>query len=214
MYQPPAFREERVEVLHALIRAHPLATLVVSGRDGIEANHLPLLLTDGDSGRCRLSGHFAKANPLSRALQDAPGSLSALAIFHGPAHYISPSWYPSKKTDGKAVPTWNFAVVHAHGALRPMADTERLRAHLDALSAAQEAGRTEPWSPADAPADFLTRMMKGIIGFDIEVERLEGKFKLGQNHAATNRAGIVRGLIGEEDADAARLADMIPMDEP
>lgn len=208
MYQPPAFREERVEVLHALMRAHPFATLIISPASGIEANHLPLLLDDGGAGQTGLSGHFSKGNPLLRALQESGGELPALAIFHGPEHYISPAWYPSKAADGKAVPTWNYAVVHAHGVLRAMTNPASLRAHLDALSAGQEAGRSPPWSPADAPADYLASMMKGIVGFDIEIDRLEGKFKLGQNHTAENRAGLVRGLMDEDDADATRVADM------
>ena len=210
MYQPPAFREERVEALHALMRAHPFATLVISGADGIEANHLPLLLNDGGAGNTHLSGHFAKANPLLKALQDASRTLAVLAIFHGPEHYISPGWYPSKATDGKVVPTWNFAVVHAHGVLRAMADDEALRAHLDALSATHEAGRTPPWSPADAPDDFLASMMKGIVGFNIDIERLEGKFKLSQNRSAEDRAGALRGLAGEQGTVAADLAALIP----
>ncbi|MDP6589752.1 MAG: FMN-binding negative transcriptional regulator [Alphaproteobacteria bacterium] len=215
MYQPPAFREQRAETLHALMRGHPLATLVISGAAGIEANHMPLLLHEEDSGTARLSGHMAKANPLARALlETAGGTLPALAIFHGPEHYISPGWYPSKAAEGKAVPTWNFAVVHAHGVLRAMADEASLRAHLDALSAAHEAGRTPPWSPADAPADFIAAQIKGITGFDIEISRLEGKFKLGQNRSAEDRAGIVRGLEGEDDAEAARLAAMTPVEKP
>ena len=210
MYQPPAFREGRVAALHALMRAHPFATLVISGAAGIEANHLPLLLNEGGSERGRLSGHFAKPNPLLRAVQQAAGALPVLAIFHGPAHYISPGWYPSKSNGGKVVPTWNYTVVHAHGVLRPMQGGETLRAHLDALSAAQEAGRSPPWSPADAPADFIAKMMKGIVGFDIEIDRLEGKFKLGQNRSAEDRAGAVRGLSGERSTVAADLAALIP----
>ncbi len=210
MYQPPAFREERVEALHALMRAHPLATLVISGPTGIEANHLPLLLDEGNSDWGRLSGHFAKGNPLLRALEEARSGLPALAIFHGPAHYVSPSWYPSKQQHGKAVPTWNYAVVHAHGVLRPMEKGESLRAHLDALVAGQEAGRSPPWSPEDAPVEFIAKMMKGIVGFNFEIDRLEGKWKLGQNRSAEDRAGVIRGLAGEEDAGAADLAAMMP----
>ena len=210
MYQPPAFREVRVEALHALMRAHPLATLVISGPTGIEANHLPLLLHDRGSGDACLSGHFANGNPLLRALEEARGGLPALAVFHGPEHYVSPSWYPSKQQHGKAVPTWNYAVVHAHGVLRPMEKGESLRAHLDALVAGQEAGRSPPWSPKDAPVEFIAKMMKGIVGFNFEIDRLEGKWKLGQNRSAEDRAGVIRGLAGEEDAGAADLAAMMP----
>ena len=208
MYQPPAFREKRVEVLHALMRAHPFATLIISTASGIEANHLPLLLGDRGAGQAGLSGHFSKGNPLLRAFEESSGGLPALAIFHGPEHYISPGWYPSKAADGKAVPTWNYAVVHAHGVLCAMQDPARLRAHLDALSAGQESGRSPPWSPADAPEDYLASMMKGIVGFNMEIERLEGKWKLGQNRSAEDRAGVIRGLAGEAHAGAAELAAM------
>jgi len=211
MYQPPAFREERVEVLHALMRAHPFATLIISAATGIEANHLPLLLDDRGAGQTGLSGHFSKGNPLLRALQESGDGLPALAIFHGPEHYISPGWYPSKAADGKAVPTWNYAVVHAHGVLRAMTDPASLRAHLDALSAGQEAGRSPPWSPADAPQDYLASMMKGIVGFNMEINRLEGKLKLGQNRSAEDRAGVIRGLASEASEESAGAAELAAM---
>ena len=214
MYQPPAFREERVEILHDFMRNHPLAVLVSPGPDGFEANPLPLLLAAQEGKFGLLSGHFAKANPLLQALEKAEDGLQVVAIFHGPQHYISPAWYPSKQVDGKAVPTWNYAAVHAHGVLRPLADAERLRAHLDALSDTHEAGRAEPWATADAPAEFLSRMMKGITGFDITIERLEGKWKLGQNRDAADRAGIRNGLAGEARAGAAELAAIMPPEEP
>ena len=210
MYQPPAFREDREDILHALMRAHPFATLVISTATGIEANHLPLLLDDPDAGQAGLSGHFSKGNPLLHAFEGLSGGLPALAIFHGPENYISPGWYPSKAADGKAVPTWNYAVVHAHGVLRAMTDPANLRAHLDALSAGQEAGRSPPWSPADAPEDYLASMMKGIIGFTMEIDRLEGKWKLGQNRSAEDRTGVIHGLTGEENASAAELAAITP----
>ena len=210
MYLQPAFREERPEALHALMRSHPLATLVVAGAAGIEANHLPLLLDEGGAANARLGGHISKRSPLALALEAAPGGLAALAIFHGPEHYISPGWYPSKAAEGKAVPTWNYAVVHAHGVLRPMQDEAGLRTHLEALTAAHEAGRTPPWSLADAPADFIAELMKGVAGLDIEITRLEGKWKLGQNRGAEDRAGIHRGLAGEARAGAAELAAMTP----
>jgi len=210
MYLQPAFRQDNVDALHALMRGRPLATLVVAGGTGIEANHLPLLLDDGGAAKARLSGHISKRSPLANALQEAPDGLAALAIFHGPEHYISPGWYPSKATEGKAVPTWNYAVVHAHGVLRPMQDETSLRAHLEALTAAHEAGRTPPWSLADAPADFIAELIAGVAGFDIEISRLEGKFKLGQNRGAEDRAGIHRGLEGEGRAGAAELAAMTP----
>lgn len=210
MYQPPAFREERVEVLHDFMCEHPLATLVSSGPGGFEANHLPLLLAGQEDKFGSLGGHFSKANPLLQALEEAEDGLQVLAIFHGPQHYISPAWYPSKQVDGKTVPTWNYAVVHAHGVLRPMAGAERLRAHLDALSDAHEAGRAEPWATSDAPADFLAKQMKGIVGFEIAIERLEGKWKLGQNRDAADRAGIRNGLAGEARTGAAELAAIMP----
>ena len=150
MYVPRHFEESRIEVLHELMRARPLATLVTMSAAGINANHVPLHLSP-DSGRfgC-LRRHVARANPV---WQDLVAEVEALAIFHGPQGYISPSWYPSKKQHGQVVPTWNYAVVHAYGTLRVIEDPAWLRSQLEALTARHEAASAEPWAVADAPQD-------------------------------------------------------------
>ena len=164
MHRPEIFREDRVDVMHALMRAYPFATLVRVGADGPEANHLPLLLDaaadDAGVGRRNgvLRGHIARANPMWR---ETDRRVDVLAIFHGPHHYVTPSWYPSKAAHGKVVPTWNYAVVHAYGRLAFYDDAKRLRDHVAALTASQEASRDEPWALADAPEDFIAGMVNG-----------------------------------------------------
>ncbi|TBW39273.1 FMN-binding negative transcriptional regulator [Siculibacillus lacustris] len=203
MYRPPAFDETRLPLLHAAIAAARLATLVAHDGDGLLADHLPLLLdpTRGPFGT--LSGHLARANP-----QGAPAAEGrpVLAIFAGPDAYVSPSWYPSKAETHKVVPTWNYVAVHAHGRLRFFDDRDRLLALVTRLTEAHEAGRAAPWSVADAPPDFMASMLKGIVGFEIEIERLEGKRKLGQNRTPADRAGVIAGLAAEPGEAAKATA--------
>jgi transcriptional regulator len=197
MYLPAHFAEQRPEALHALMRAHPLATLVVPTADGIEANHVPMLL-DGDAGILR--GHVARANGVWRT---APNG-DALAVFHGPQAYITPSWYRAKAEHGKVVPTWNYAVVHAHGSLRWIDDAAWLRALVTRLTETHEAGFSAPWHVADAPRDYVDQMLRAIVGFELKITRLEGKFKLSQNRAAADIDGVVAGLdAAGDDASAA-----------
>jgi transcriptional regulator len=133
-----------------------------------------------------------------------------LVVFQGPQAYVTPSWYPSKAGHGKAVPTWNYAMVQAHGRLRAIEDPAWLEAFVTRLTGRHEAGRTPPWRVSDAPADFLASMLGGIVGIEIEVTRLEGKFKLSQNRPDEDRAGVVAGLradaAGGLQPDAARTA--------
>ena len=207
MYQPPAFREDRVEIMHDLMRAQPFATLVTVGPHGMTANHLPLILLAGGSERGILQGHVARPNPV---WNDVDPSVDALAIFHGPHHYVSPSWYPSKAVHGKVVPTWNYAVVHAYGPLRAIEDADWLVTHLKALTAQQESGRDTPWEVGDAPADFIDRMVGGIVGFEIEIARLEGKQKMSQNRDEADRAGVICGLEEEGSEMARQVAGIVP----
>ena len=210
LYQPDLFKEERIEIMHALMRAHPFATLVTVGGEesGPEANHLPLVLhageNDGD-GQGLLRGHVARGNPL---WQELDRRVDALAIFHGPQHYITPSWYPSKAEHGKVVPTWNYAVVHAYGRLSFFDEPARLLEHVGALTAQQEAGFDQPWSLADAPAEFLEQMVKGIVGFELTISRLEGKSKMSQNRAPADRVGVVDGLTSVGTPTARAVADL------
>src|SRR4051794_31500014 len=181
MYVPEMFREDRTDVLQAAVRRIGFATLVT---EGLDANHLPMLLQDGEGGHV-LRGHVARANPVWKA-----GEGAALAIFLGPHAYVSPSWYPSKLETGKAVPTWNYIAVHARGPLRWVQDADWLRANVTALSNAHEAPRAEPWAVSDAPASYVEALLRAIVGFELTIESLTGKYKLSQNRDAADRAGV------------------------
>jgi transcriptional regulator len=191
VYNPEHFLEDRVEVLHALIRGHSLAAVVTLGSAGLEASHVPLLLDAEPPPFGTLRGHLSRANPQWRDF--SPG-VPALAIFSGVERYISPSWYPSKQEHGRVVPTWNYVAVHAYGRLRTFDDPARLRALVGALTAAHESGFDRPWSIDDAPAAFIDAQLKAIIGIEFTVERLEGKWKVSQNRPPADRAGIVSAL--------------------
>ncbi|HUD24777.1 MAG TPA: FMN-binding negative transcriptional regulator [Burkholderiaceae bacterium] len=206
MYVPQHFQETRVEVLHELIRAHPLATVVTLAAGGINANHIPLLLALAPDGSGTLRGHVARANPM---WSDRVEQVEALAIFQGPHAYVSPSWYPAKREHGKVVPTWNYVVVHAHGPLRVIDDPAWLRGQLESLVARHEALSASPWSISDAPDEFITRMIESIVGFEITVSRLVGKWKVSQNQTGANRAGAVAGLIERGGADDLQVAALI-----
>lgn len=206
MYLPAHFSESRTEVLHALMRARPLATLVTPVAGGLDANHIPLhfSLEAGPLGTLR--GHVARANPLWR--ECTPG-VDVLAIFHGPDAYITPGWYPTKAQTGKAVPTWNYAVVHAHGALRAVDDPVWLRAHLAALTAQHEAASAQPWQIEDAPADYLEKMISAVVGIEITITRLTGKWKASQNQLPENQAGVAHGLRERAGADDLAMAALV-----
>ncbi len=201
MYCPAHFAESRPEVLHALMREYPLATLVTMGDDGLNADHIPLQLETAADGALTLRGHVARANPVWKS---ASIGTPALAIFRGPDAYITPSWYPTKREHGKAVPTWNYAVVHARGPLRFIEDADWLRTQVEALTRQQEGAFAEPWSVSDAPADYIEKMLAAIVGVEMTVTSLEGKWKVSQNQPEENRDGIVAGLgdLGRSDAAA------------
>jgi transcriptional regulator len=198
MYIPDHFREDRPGVLRDAVRSIGFATLVTQDLD---ANHLPMLLQESESGHV-LRGHVARANPVWKT-----GEGRALAIFLGPHAYVSPNWYPSKTETGKAVPTWNYISVHARGAIRWFDDADWLRSHVGQLSAVHEAGRDLPWMISDAPAKYIDSMLKGIVGFELAIQTLEGKWKLSQNRDAADHAGARDGLRRDGRADVARLMD-------
>lgn len=207
MYLPRHFEETRPEVLHALMRAQPLATLVTLSASGdIDANHIPLFFSEETGGLGSLRGHVARANPLWRALLEGA---TALAIFHGPDGYISPSWYPTKREHGRVVPTWNYAVVHAHGSLRAIDDPAWLRTQVEALTTQQEATFAAPWEVGDAPADFIDRRLEAIVGIELVIDKLTGKFKNSQNQPEQNRAGVVAGLEDQGSDRALALAALV-----
>ncbi len=207
MYVPRHFEEPRPEVLHALIRQRPLATLVTLTARGLEANHIPLLVAPHDGPHGTLRGHVARGNALWR---DFNAGIEALAIFSGPEAYISPSWYPGKKIDGKVVPTWNYVVAHARGSLEVHDDPAWLRPHLEQLVATHESGFPRPWMVSDAPDDFIAKMLAAIVGIEIPIRSLTGKWKMSQNRSSADRESVARGLRergGEEHLQVATLTE-------
>jgi transcriptional regulator len=205
MYLPGHFAETRSEVLHALMRAHPFATLVTQGGGALEANHLPLHLAAGIGAHGALQGHVARANPLWRQAADS----EVLVIFHGPQAYVTPSWYATKRADGKAVPTWNYVVVHARGRLRAIDDPAWLREQLEVLVERHESPLPEPWHIADAPPDYIGKMLAAIVGIEIVISELTGKWKVSQNQPVVNRAGVVAGLRGQASDDSRAIAELV-----
>jgi transcriptional regulator len=203
MYQPAHFKETDSDKLHALMRAYPFATLVTHEEGGLTANHLPLELVDG-----KLHGHVARGNELSHM-----DGAEVLVIFRGPDGYVSPNWYPSKRETHREVPTWNYAVVHVHGRLRTTQDATWLRQLLDRLTDRHEAGQPSPWRVSDAPEDHIEKMLRAIVGLEISIDRIEGKFKLSQNHPAANRAGVLAGLGERAGRGDAELADLMSQEE-
>ena len=206
MYLPAHFNETRVDVLHALMRARPLATLVTSGDKGLNANHLPVQTLNEPAPLGSICGHIARANPLWRDY--AQGS-EALAIFQGPHIYISPSLYPSKVQTGEVVPTWDYAVVHARGVMRFINDAEWLRSFVTGLTAAHEASRAQPWKIDDAPREYIDKMLRLIVGFEFSILSLTGKWKVSQNRPLADQQGVVQGLQDASDADSHEIAAML-----
>lgn len=205
MYQPPLFREDDLATQHALIRAHPLGLLITAGPAGLLANPFPFVVyPEGEHGMLRV--HLARANPQWRELQAVD---ECLVVFQGPQKYISPSWYATKRETGKVVPTWNFATVHAWGKPTVIDDAGWLKRQVDDLTKEQEGHRAEPWAVDDAPAAFVASQMKGIIGVEIPISRIEGKWKASQNRPEADRVGVITGLReegGPDDPMAAMVA--------
>jgi transcriptional regulator len=199
MYQPPHFREDRLDVQHRLIASHPLGLLISAGPGGLQANHVPFVIDAAASERGTLRAHLARANPQIRELA-AVGE--CLVVFQGPQHYISPSLYQTKQETGKVVPTWNYITVHVWGSPQIVEDAAWLRRQIDDLTARQEHARAAPWHVSDAPGPYIAAQIRGIVGLEIPVARIEGKWKVSQNRPATDQAGIIAGLRGAGyDAD-------------
>jgi len=200
MYLPKHFAQTDPHTLHALMRAHPLATLVTHGADGLDANHIPLHLDASAGPNGTLRGHIARANPLAKT----PPASEILIIFQGPESYISPAGYATKAETGRVVPTWNYAAVHAYGNLRLIDDPSWLLARLNELTTAHEAGRAQPWAVSDAPADYIEKMLGAIVGIEIEISRLIGKWKVSQNQPPANQASLIAALDGSPMAELIR----------
>lgn len=198
MYVPTHFKEDRIDVLHGMMRETALATLVTQGADGIEASHVPMLMDPEPAPFGTLRGHVARANPQWRDAKKQPAvGIQSLAMFLGPNAYITPSWYATKKQTGTVVPTWNYVAIHAHGPVTFFEDRDRLLDIVTRLTGRHEGRREAPWAVSDAPADYIEAMLKAIVGFEMPIVKLEGKWKLGQNRSAEDFAGVREGLREE-----------------
>ncbi|QSA96448.1 FMN-binding negative transcriptional regulator [Methylococcus sp. EFPC2] len=206
MYIPKQFDEPRIDVLHELIRARPLATLITLSSGGLNANHIPLHLTAEPTPFGTLRGHVARSNPI---WSDFSKDVEVLAVFHGPDVYIRPSWYSTKAETGKVVPTWNYTVAHAYGALRVIDDASWLRAHLETFTASNEAAFPDPWHLSDAPHDFTDKLIEAVVGIEIVVSRLSGKWKVSQNQPPQNQAGVAHGLRSSALAESLEMAALV-----
>lgn len=203
MHIPKHFRQDDTESMRAFMLANPLGALITAGKRGLSATHIPFELTEAPPPYGSLSGHVARANPVWREISS---DFESLIIFNGVNAYISPSWYPSKSDDGRVVPTWNYVVVHAYGHVRAVEERAWLRAHVERLTNRKESGADLPWSVSDAPAGYTERMLSAIVGIEIEITRLEGKWKLSQNRPEPDRAGVVAGLRNQGTPDAELMA--------
>jgi len=205
MYQPPHFREDSLDVQHALIRSQSLGLLITAGPGGLQANHIPFLIDPDASERGTLRAHLARANP---QLQELAAVNECMIAFQGPQQYISPSLYPTKRETGKVVPTWNYITVHAWGRPQVMDDAAWLRQQIDDLTRHKEAARAAPWNVSDAPEAFVDAQVKGIVGLEIPLARIEGKWKVSQNRPAADQAGVAAGLRGAGDEAAVIAAEV------
>lgn len=197
MYLPAHFDESRPEALHRLIAEHPFGMLVTHGPDGLDANHLPFLLDPADGPHGTLRAHVARANPV---WQEVRGGAEVLVVFRAEHAYVSPTWYPSKHEHHRHVPTWNYRVVHAHGRITVVDEERFVRGVVARLTRRHEAAQPVPWKMGDAPADYIDAMLKAIVGLEVEVTRLVGKFKLGQNREVPDRRGAGEALVRQGDA--------------
>jgi len=206
MYIPTHFEQPSIEVMHELMRSRPLATLVTLSSNGINANHIPLHLSETPSPFGTLQGHVARSNPV---WLDLKSGTEVLAIFHGPDAYISPSWYATKQETGKVVPTWNYTVVHAYGFLRIIDDAAWVRTQLEALTTDNESAFPKPWTVSDAPYDFTEKLIEAIVGIEMVVTRLSGKWKVSQNQPPQNQASVIQGLNTNGQRDTATMAALV-----
>lgn len=206
MYTPKLHEEKRLDVLHQLIKDYPLGTLVVMGQGELVANAIPFYLDAGRGEFGTLVAHISRANPL----WELPESdISALVIFQGPQAYISPAWYPSKAEHGKAVPTWNYVMVQASGKPRFIQDRAWLLAHVEELTSTHEQGRAQPWLVTDAPEDFVERLLKGIVGIEIPLKKIVGKWKVSKDRPEVDKVGIIDGLKESGKREVATMVDLV-----
>jgi transcriptional regulator len=222
MYIPKFHEETRTSILHQFMRERPLASLITFGPSGLFASHLPMVLEVQETAPLgTLRCHVSRANAQWKHFDP---EVEALAIFSGPGHYISPNWYAEKQATGKVVPTWNYAVVHAYGHLQVIEEPAWLRAHVENLTKIHEnqirevgvrqvglpeQSGTEPWAVSDAPADYIASIIRGIVGFEMKIKRLEGKWKVSQNRSEADRLGIIEGLSALETPAATEMVRLV-----
>jgi transcriptional regulator len=206
MYLPPHFREDRLDVQHAMMRAHPFGALVTVGKDGLQASHIPFVLDATASPLGTLRGHLSRANDQWKLLDP---DQDALVMFQGPQAYVTPAWYPLKQETGKVVPTWNYVIVQAYGRPRIVQDGSWLAKNVADLTGQHERNRPQPWAVSDAPDDFIAGLLKGIVGVEIEITRIEGKWKASQNRPDADRAGVVGGLAREPEEQARVMSQIV-----
>ncbi len=210
MYVPASNVETDPVLLHALIRANPLATWVRHGADGLVADHVPFVLDEVRGSYGTLVGHVARANPVWREFDDAPaGAPESLVIFQGAQSYVTPSWYAAKHEHGKVVPTWNYAVVQVHGTPRAIHERDWLLRFVTRLTGVHEAARAAPWQVSDAPADYIDGLLGSIVGIEIAITRMVGKWKVSQNRPAADRRGVAAGLLLQGDDASAAMAALV-----
>ncbi len=212
MYIPGSFAETDVPTLFDYVDAHPLGILVSASPDRLAATHLPLILDRSAGPSGTLLGHLARANP--QASRDPSSTADALVIFTGPDAYITPQWYATKQETGRVVPTWNYIAVHVYGTLRFHDDPAFLRDHLERLTHRHEAGRVDPWHVSDAPGDYIAQQMNAIVGVTVEIERLEGKWKMSQNRVDADIAGVIGGLENSDVAADQEVAAIVAARRP
>jgi transcriptional regulator len=206
MYAPSHFEETRLDALHALVEAHPLGTLVTHTAEGLDADHIPFEIAapTAQAPFGTLRAHVARANPLWRQ-----AGAQVLVVFQGPSAYVSPSLYAEKPVSGKVVPTYNYAVVHAHGVLREIEDPAWILALLTRLTGRHEAPRAAPWSVADAPAAYIDTLLKAIVGIEIPLDRLQGKWKLSQNRPQGDQAAVAQEMVQNSASDNTGMAALM-----
>ena len=206
MYCPEHFEQRSIQEMHALIRTYPLATLIMQTSQGIRVNHIPMRLSAEAEPHGVLSGHMPKSNSV---WQEHDTDSPAIAVFHGPQAYITPSWYVSTKRHGKVVPTWNYTTVHAHGRVNVIQDRSWLMSHLEQLTDQMESSFEQPWSVSDAPKDYTDKLVEHLVGIEILIDRLEGKWKVSQNRPTEDRAGVSKGLKDDGGAEASPMSELV-----
>ena len=206
MHIPKQFKQEDKAKIKTLIADYPLAALIFKNANGLEANHIPLQLTQTNDQEWTLIGHIARGNPMWKNVED---KADILVIFQGPQSYITPNWYPTKQEHKKVVPTWNYAAIHIHGALSFIHETQWKIDMLNSLTNQMEADQAKPWQLSDAPEDYVEKQLNAIVGIEISVNQIEGKWKLSQNQPEQNRMGVIQGLSQSERLEAQAMSKVM-----